>query len=316
MKTVTFDKPHSVSFIDTDVPSPGHGEVLIRMKACGICKYDVKTYKNLKENPAYSRRPGHEGVGIVEEVGPGAGDFKPGDKVATIYLGGAMADMYLADLQSVAPIPDSVDRFELWFAEPVTCVVAALRLLRIEPGDNVVLIGSGYMGVMLLQGLPKNYLHHLIVSEPVSERRKLAEKHGAGVVVNPETENVPEAVYDICGGPADLVIEASGEPGTIEEGTKMLRNGGKLCIFGHHAVDEVVPTNDWHMHGIHVLNTTPFMSEDFHRDLVDAVHLMERGVFDQSDLITHVYPFEDAGRAIEETVQHPDGMIKSVLKNY
>jgi len=316
VKTVTFDKPRSASFIDTDVLSPGHNEVLVRMKACGICKYDIKTYQNLEENPAYSERPGHEGVGIVERVGTGVNDLKPGDKVATIYLGGAMADMYLADLQSVARIPDSVNRYELWFAEPITCVVAALRLLSIEPGENVVVIGSGYMGVLLLQGLPKSYLHNLIVSEPVPERRALAKEYGAGIVIDPDTESVVEAVHDICGGPVDLVIEASGGPGTIEQGTKMLRNGGRLCIFGHHAVDEVAPTNAWHMQGIIVLNTTPFMSRDFHKDLIDAVHLMERGVYDQSDLVTHIYPFEDVAAAIEETMEHPEGMIKSVLKNY
>lgn len=314
--TVTFDKPGSASFIDIDMPTPGHNEVLVRMKACGICKYDIKTFKDLTENPAYSQRPGHEGVGIVEAVGTGVKDLNPGDKVATIYLGGAMACMYLTDLQSVARIPDAVTTYELWFAEPITCVVSALRLLSIEPGENVVVIGSGYMGVMILQGLPKEYIHHLIVSEPVAERRALAEKYGAETVINPDTEDVVEAVLDTCGGPVDLVIEASGDPGTIEQGTKMLRNGGKLCIFGHHAVDEVAPTNAWHMQGINVLNTTPFMSVDFHRDLVDAVHLMARGVFDQSDLITHTYPFEDVARAIEETIEHPPGMIKSVLKNY
>lgn len=314
--TVTFDKPGSASFIDTDMPSPGHNEVLVRMKACGICKYDIKTFKDLTENTAYSQRPGHEGVGVVDAVGAGVKDLNPDDKVTTIYLGGAMAGMYLADLQSVARIPDAVTKYELWFAEPITCVVSALRLLSIEPGENVVVIGSGYMGVLLLQGLPKSYLHNLIVSEPVSHRRALAKKYGAGAVINPDTEDVVEAVLDTCGGPVDLVIEASGDPGTIEQGTKMLRNGGKLCIFGHHAVDEIAPTNAWHMQGINVLNTTPFMSVDFHRDLVDAVHLMERGVFDQSDLITHTYPFEDVARAMKETIEHPPGMIKSVLKNY
>jgi threonine dehydrogenase-like Zn-dependent dehydrogenase len=316
VRTVTYDKPGSVSFIDTELPLPGYGEVLVQMKACGICKYDIKTCKNLNENPAYSARPGHEGVGVVEAVGEGVTNLKPGDKVASIYLGGAMAGTYLADLQSIARLPDSVSRYELWFAEPITCVVAALRLLRIEPGENVVLIGSGYMGVLILQGLPKSYLHNLIVLEPIAERRALAEKYGAGVVLDPVGVDVIEAVRDILGGEADTVIEASGEPGTIESGTSMLRNGGKLCIFGHHAKDEVAPTNAWHMQGIHVLNTTPFMSQDFHRDLVDAVHLMDRGVYDQYDLITHIYPFDDAPHAIEETTAHPEGMIKSVLKNY
>jgi len=314
-RAVTFGEGQTVSFVEDVVSGPAHDQVLVRMQACGICKYDTKTLKDLSENPLYSARPGHEGVGIVEAVGEGVHDLKPGDKIASMALGGAMAEFYLADCGSVARIPDAVERYELWIAEPVACVVNALRLLRIEPGEDVVVLGSGYMGILLVQGLPKEFIRRLVATDLRDDRLDLAKKYGAEYVVNAEKENAVEAVFDICGGKVDLVVEAAGVQGTIAQGTAMLRNGGRLCIFGHHALDEKVPTNDWHMHGIEVLNTTPFMSRDFHRDLVDGVRLMEKGTFDQSELVTHTYPFDEVAAAMEETIQHPPDMIKSVLIN-
>jgi threonine dehydrogenase-like Zn-dependent dehydrogenase len=225
-----------------------------------------------------------------------------------------MAELYAAERRDVARIPDEVKQYEYWIVEPVACVVNALRLLRIEPGEDVVVLGSGYMGVLIVQGLPKEYIRHLIVTDLRSDRLELVQKYGAEAI-NADSD-VVEAVLDTCGRKVDTVIEATGAPGTIEQGTRMLRNGGKLCIFGHHAVDEQVPTNAWHMQGIEVLNTTPFMSRDFGRDLIDAVRLMEAGTFDQSALITHHYPFEEAARGIAETMKQPPDMIKSVLVRY
>jgi threonine dehydrogenase-like Zn-dependent dehydrogenase len=315
-KSVTFGKGSRVSFVEDTLDEPGYGQVLVRMMACGICKFDVACLHDLHENPGYSARPGHEGVGILEAVGPGVEDLKPGDKVASFMLGGAMAERYLASRDTVARIPDGVEDYAVWVAEPVACVVSALRLLRIEPGEDVVLIGSGYMGLLLVQGLPKDYLTNLVVIDVDDSRLGLAEKFGARTVVNAVKDRAVEAVLDTAGRKVDLVIEAVGKPDTISLATEMLKNGGRLCIFGFHHGEEVIPTGVWHMHGLEVLNTTPFMSRDFHQDLKDAVRLMAKKRFDQASLVTHTYPYDDAARAMEETAKHPPGMIKSVLVRY
>ncbi len=96
----------------------------------------------------------------------------------------------------------------------------------------------------------------------------------------------------------------------------MLRNGGSLCIFSHHAFPEQTPTGDWHLQGLKVMNTTPFMSNDFHKDLVDAVSLMTNGTYLQNEIITHVYRFEQTAKAMEESIKYASKMIKSVLVNY
>jgi threonine dehydrogenase-like Zn-dependent dehydrogenase len=325
-KTVVFDGINSIAIRDEEVPHPLHDQVLVRMSACGICQYDIKCYSGKEKNQAYCDRPGHEGVGIVEETGIGVKDIKPGDRVVTFALGGSLSEHFIADRATIVKIPDEVKNYELWVSEPVACAVSALRHLKIEPGDDVVVIGCGYMGLLLIQGLPKEYIGNLIAIEIDKHRLELAKKFGATSVIDPgdfypgdlslQPDDLANAVFDITGRKIDLVIEAVGKPGVIAPATRMLRNGGRLCIFGHHAEDETIPTGSWHMQGLVVLNTTPFLSADFHKDLYDAVKLMGKKVFDQTELITHRYDYVDIKKAFNEVSGHPPGLMKAVLLNY
>ncbi len=88
-------------------------------------------------------------------------------------------------------------QYEQWIAEPVACVVCALRLLNIEPGDDVVVIGSGYMGLLLVQGLPKAFINNLIVIDIDDRRLVLAKNFGATSVINASKENLINSIADI-----------------------------------------------------------------------------------------------------------------------
>jgi threonine dehydrogenase-like Zn-dependent dehydrogenase len=330
-KTLVFDGVKSITVKEEQVPHPQHDQVLVQMKACGICQLDIKCFSGKEKDQEYLDRPGHEGVGVVVETGTGVKDIKPGDKITTIAYGGSLSEHFAADRNKVEKIPDDVKNYELWISEPVACTVSALRQLRIEPGDDVVVLGSGYMGLLLIQGLPKEYLGNLIAIDIDKHRLELAKKYGATAIIDPadlhpcrsdtgdlrlEPDELANAVFDITGRKIDLVIEAVGKPGVIVPATKMLRNGGKLCIFGHHVEDEKMPTGSWHMQGLIVLNTTPYLSPDFSKDLVDAVKLMRKKIFDQTELITHRYNYKDVVNAFEEVSGHPQGLMKSVLVNY
>jgi len=314
-RRILFPDNRTVSVIEEDITGPGDDQVLVRMKACGICKYDIKCYLHNETNIEYSRRPGHEGVGTVEAVGRNVRDIKQGDAVTSISFGGAMADYFIADKNTVVKIPATVTDFGAWVAEPVACAVNALRQVRLEPGDSVAVIGAGYMGLLLIQGLPGEFIERLLIIDIDENKLELAKSFGADVVINASYEDPVATVSRKLNGCADLVIEATGAPETIRQATDMLGNGGRLCLFGHHAVDETVPTNDWHMKGISVLNTTPFSSLNFYKDLQDAVTLMKKGVFDQSSLINRSYSFNDIEKAMEELSAGPAGVIKAVLRN-
>lgn len=302
------------ALINTQVPSrPLYGQVLVKMRACGICQYDIKCFTGDVADQVYSASPGHEGVGIVEEVGEGVSDIQPGDKVTSTFLGGAMADYFVADRKSVEKIPAEVSEYQFWISEPVACVVNMLRQLQIEPGDRVVLIGCGYMGLLILQGLPDSYIERIVAIDVDEERCRLAERYGADVVINARQGDPVQCAFNALDGKAEVVIEAVGKPGTLSMASDMVEQGGRICIFGHHAAEELLPTGIWHMQGILVLNTTPFSSKNFHGDLTAAVRLMAKGVFDQHDLVNRIYPLSDAQRALGEVSQHSPDIIKAAL---
>jgi threonine dehydrogenase-like Zn-dependent dehydrogenase len=311
--SLTIGPDGTLAVIRKPVRPLGYGQVLVRMKACGICKYDLKNWKGTENNSVYRESPGHESVGIIENVGEGVEDLLPGDKVATIQFGSGFSEYFIADAENVVKIPDEVERFELWISEPAACVVSALRLARIEPGNRVAVIGCGYMGCLLIQGLPGEYIPYLTALDVDERRLRLAEKYGADVLLSEPGPGGAEAMKEAAGGEADVVFECSGAPGTIATATAMTKPGGRLCLFGHHTDDQLVPTGAWHMRGVEVLNTSPFLSKNFRQDHADAVQLMKRGKLHQEALITHTYGFGDVVHAFREVDSSPPGLIKAVV---
>jgi len=306
MKTqAIFLSKGAVEITEIDVDKPVGNEVLIETRACGICSGDVYTFQGKLPG---GKPMGHEGVGIVAKVGEDVKSVKCGDKV-TALGGPAFAEFYKTDSRNVAKIPEDVKDFAYWISEPLACVVNGVRGSEIQIGDNVYIIGCGYMGLLLIQAMPKTIINDLVALDIVNERLKLAKKFGAEFTINPKEDN---AVRDVH-GKADIVIEASGAAGTLNLATELVRPGGKLVIFGRHVIDERVPTEKWHIKGIRILNTAPAFSTNFNKDFHDAVKLLKKGVFDQRLLITHKFPYEDAEKAFRIASEKPTDYIKGAI---
>ncbi len=295
--------------IESDIPEPRRSEVLVETKACGICMGDVYAFQGKLPG---GRVMGHEGVGIVAKTGEDVRNVKPGERVTT--LGGpAFAQFYRTDCRNIARIPDDVEDLALWISEPAACAVNGIKRSAIQIGDKVCIIGCGYMGLLLLQSIPKAIVDCLVAVDLLNERLDLAMKFGADHAVNPREVKAVEEVRRILGGEADIVIEASGAPGALYLATDLLKPSGKLVIFGRHVVDETVPTEKWHVKGLTILNTSPASSPDFNKDFHDAVKLLEKRVFDQNLLMTHRFPYRDAMAAFRVASDKPADYIKGVI---
>ena len=184
---------------------------------------------------------------------------------------------------------------------------------QIQIGDNVCIIGCGYMGLLLIQAMPKTIMNSLVALDVRNERLSLAKKFGADFTLNPKETDAVSEVCEIFGGEADVVIEASGAPETLYLATDLTRRGGKLVIFGRHVVDERVPTEKWHEKGLRILNTAPSFSANFNKDFHDAVKLLKKGVFDQRPLITHRFSYREAETAFKIASESPVDYIKGVM---
>jgi threonine dehydrogenase-like Zn-dependent dehydrogenase len=214
-----------------------------------------------------------------------------------------------------------VDDFSYWISEPLACAVNGIRGSEIEVGDNVCLIGCGYMGLLLIQAMPKSVINNFVAIDIRDERLKLAKKFGVESILNPKKVNIVKEVHDIFDGEADVVIEASGAPRTLDLATELVRGGkpkkqirgGKIVIFGRHVIDEKVPTEKWHMKGLEVLNISPMSSINFNRDFHDAVKLLKKGIFDQKSLITHKFNYKDAKTVFKIASKKTENYIKGTI---
>ena len=301
--------PGKIDMVELDVPDPSPGEVMIEVKANGICKGDIALFTG-ELNYGYPSFHGHEPVGVVVKAGPGVTEFEVGDKV-TCLSAPSYRRHVVESVWRVAKIPDQSADLALWISEPPACAVNGVHASGFRLADKVALLGCGYMGLLVLQAMPRETFSRLVVIDPDEDRLALARSFGAEEAYDPNETDLP-ALADEVGG-FDVVVEASGVKGTISLGTEMVRTGGTLNIFGWHAGEETLPTHDWHYKGLKVLNASPMISEDFTVHFRAAVSLMATGRIDQKQLITHRYPASDSEKAFQVAANKSDGYIKGVL---
>lgn len=302
-------KAGKVDVTQVDVPDPGPGEVLIEVKASGICRGDIALFTG-ELNYGYPFFHGHEPAGVVAAVGPGVRGLAAGDRVAC--LGGpAFRRHVVTDVHRVAKIPPEPADLALWIAEPPACAANGVQASGLRLGDRVAMLGCGYMGLLVLQCLPRETFSRLVVADPDPARRALAQSLGAPEAYDPDECDLA-ALADETGG-FDVVIEASGARGTISTATAMARVGGTLNIFGWHPGEEMVPTHAWHYRGLKVLNTSPMCAPDFNVHFRAAVALMKTGRINQERLISHRLPLSECQRALEIAANREEGYMKGVI---
>jgi threonine dehydrogenase-like Zn-dependent dehydrogenase len=293
---------------------PGFGEIQVEIKACGICAWDSYLFKGVSLTQDYPFRFGHEGAGIVRKIGPGVRRFKAGDKV---FLAGGppnMSQVVNAPENIAGAIPDSVEDFSKWVGEPVCCAVNGIDQLGIRPGETAVLIGAGYMGLLLVQGLVHSLLGRLVVFDIDDRRLALARKFGCREAYNSATAEGKAALEELKGrGGVEIVIEASGtEPGFVTANS-LLKDASRLELFAWHRAMRSFDGTLWHLKGIKVMNTAPNYDIHYLDRIPQSSILMGKGIFRQDELVTHVVSYTRAQEALEVAVSKDNGYIKGVI---
>ncbi len=265
-------------FAVTDMPEPalGPNDVLIRVKACGICGSDVHGM----DGSTGRRRPpivmGHEASGLIEKTGNAVTDYKIGDRVtfdSTIYnpesffskrgminlcddrrvLGvscedyrqhGAFAELVSVPQHILYSLPEAMTFEQAALVEPVSIAVHARNLTPIESGDSVVIIGAGLIGLMAVQVLKNSSPAKQVIAVDIDDAKlKVATEVGADHVINSGGGNdVAAAVKALTGGRgADSVFECVGIEPTVRTAVASVRKGGTVTLVGNLAKDVSVP---------------------------------------------------------------------------
>jgi len=291
------------------VNDPDHGHVQVRTLANGICMFEVSLFTGA-EPTGFPREVGHEGIGVVEKVGKGVTRVREGD-IVTCSLWRTVQNQ---PASSVHRIPHRPADPETFLVEPANCVVIAVRSYDMVPGDRVLVLGAGYMGLLNVQLLAHCPLAELIVADVKPRNLQLAREFGATEVVNAATAAGQARLEELRKQPLDLVVEAAGAAATLSQATDLVRPGGKLGIFAWHHEPRSVNLSAWHTRGLRVMNCAPNIGRDRNEETWDrAIRLMQRGFFDMTPLVTHRHPAEDVQAAMELAAERPADYIKGVL---
>lgn len=322
--------PRQLEYRQMEIPPLGDGDILVKVKRALTCGTDVKTYR--RGHPKYIPPTlfGHEFAGEIISTGSGVDRFEPGMRVVAANTApcnicyyckrgqqnlcsdllvnlGAFAEYIRVPerivQQSTFVIPDHLEDVEAAAMEPLACVVHGQDLLQIQPGESVVIIGAGGpIGLMHLQLALKQGASPIIAIDLSENRLKTATKLGATLSLNPEADDVLEAVHEITDGRgADVVIESAGSLKAWESAIDLVRKGGRVQWFGglpggtDITLDTVrVHYDELTLYGVY--HATPLSFER-------AFRMIEQGVIDISSLITDVVPLAQLEEALLSMLQ-------------
>ena len=323
MKAAVFHGPRNVTTQDVEIPKVGPLEILVKVKACGICGSDLHTYKLgifrewSKEIPQ-GLLMGHEFGGDVAEVGPGVEGIDVGDRVTAIAFG-AMAEYVLVTPALlnflVYKLPPEVSYEEAATMEPLATSIHATKLGAPANGETVVIIGSGIIGLGIVQSLRAMgvELKKLIVVDVSDFRLEVARKLGATDVVNAGKVDPVEKITELVGtipfmfqpqilAPAvDVVYDAVGyikdnpAPPAVGTALELVREFGRLVLVGAHEAPVSVYLQPAVLKQVRINGSFAYMPED----IIEGLEYMRTGKIDRKSLITHTFPIDKAKEAFE-----------------
>ena len=309
-KAVFFTGIKSVEIREIDIPEPEYNEVQVKNLVNGICMFDVWVYNRWEwtDKPFI---PGHEGIGVVTKTGKGVKSVKEGDLVTTRNW----IEHYNVNEDEVMKLTGSPQNLEKFMIEPALCVVTAAHYSNIYPGERVILFGAGYIGLLFNQLLAVYPLAEIVVVDIKEENLKLAKEFGVTEIVNSMTREGKERINELMETPFDMTYECSGAKEPLDLCTKLTRKGGRIGIYAWHHDPRIVDTNIWHRYGLQILNLSPGIrfGERSFKCFKAAENLMYAGKIYQDKLVTHKYHFTDIKKAMDESVERPDGFLKSIL---
>ena len=297
------------------LPEPGPGQVRIRLEGCGVCASNLTPW----EGPEWMQFPtepgalGHEGWGLVDAVGSDVTGFEPGDRVGFLS-GHAYAEYDIAEAAQVVKLPEALRGSDLPL-EPFGCAFNIFRRSDIQAGQTVAVLGIGFLGAILVK-LASNASARVIAISRREESLDLARKMGAAETIPMRDHmQIIERVRELTGAAfCDRVIEAVGKQWPLDIAAELTREGGRLVIAGYHQDGpRQVNMQLWNWRGFDVANAHERDPAVAVRGMREAVEAIEAGLIDPSNLITHRYPLDQLGEALNATRDRPGNFVKAVV---
>ena len=315
MRAAVVAAPGEAHVTKAPAPAPAPGEVRIRLEGCGVCASNLEPWAGL-EWVSYPQEPGglgHEGWGVVDAVGDGVREVRPGDRVAALSYR-SFAEYDVAAESMVARLPPQLDG-QPFPGEPLGCAFNIFRRSDIRPGQTVAIIGIGFLGAVLTR-LASDAGARVIAISRRPESLDLARAFGAAETIPMDDHwSIVEQVKALTGeAMCERVIEAVGKQWPLDLAGELVGFGGRLVVAGYHQDGpRQVNMQGWNWKGIDVVNAHERDPAVQMRGLREAIEAVAGKRLDPAPLYTHRFPLERLGEALDATRDKPPGFVKALV---
>jgi threonine dehydrogenase-like Zn-dependent dehydrogenase len=314
MRAATIVEPQSVEIGERPTPDPGPGEVLLELEGCGLCGSELAVWQGRPwfSYPREPGAPGHEGWGRVVAHGDGVREPAIGARVAALSFR-AHADRDVAAAGETVVLPEELDG-RPFPGEALGCAMNVARRCELRADDTVAVVGSGFLGALLIQIAARAGARVIAISRRAFAR-EIAREMGAehALAFGPDAL---EEVQAITGGElCDRVIEATGLQEPLDLCGSLTRVRGRLVIAGFHQDGRrEVDMQLWNWRGLDVVNAHERDPRVYLRGIEQAVAAVVAGELDPEPLYTHEFPLERLGQAYAAAAERPAGFLKAVVR--
>lgn len=319
MKSAVFYGKHDLRVEEHEMPKVGPKDVLIQVKACGVCGTDVHIYEGDK-GAAEVTPPtilGHEFSGVIAEVGSEVTNYKAGDRVCidpNCYCGacepcrngvvhycehmigygttvnGGFAEYCAVNERQVYKLGDNTSFEQGAMTEPVACCLHGMDMCEIRPGHQVVVIGGGMIGLLMLQLSSLAGAAKVALLEPVESKREVGKKLGADICIDPIHEDVKARLKEEGMTWVNTVIECVGRPSTIEQAIDIAGNKAVVMMFGLTKPDETISVKPFEIFRKELVLKASYINPYTQKRALD---LIDSGRLDVSSMVYEVADLDE-----------------------
>ena len=335
MKSAVLTGTRQMSIQELEKPKPGKGEVLIRVKACGICGTDVHIFegdKGAADNPIPIVL-GHEFSGLVEELGGEVTNVKVGEHVCVdpnvmcqecyycksgsghfcenmtgigTTVNGGFAEYCAVPVRQIYKLADTTTFAEGAMAEPLACCLHGIDLCELAPGDNVVVIGGGTIGLLMLQLARLCGAARVMLVEPVQSKRETGKKLGADICIDPTSEDVQMVLQKAGIHHVRCVIECVGKIQTLQQAIEIAGKKSIVMMFGLTKPDDKLSIQPYEIFKKEIVLKSSFINP---YAMERAVSLINQRCIDVNSVLAEDIAVEELGEVLGDSEKRSQGKI-------
>ncbi len=306
-------EPFRIELARAAIPEPGIDEIRIRVRYVGICGSDLESYRGIRR-PEFLSTParlGHEVSGVVDRVGAQVRGLRPGQRVACRYVWGAFAEFIVCKPFNVHVVPDTLADEDISPIEVLPGILHAVERAGISPSTDVLILGQGVSGLVMTQAAALFSPRRLVVTDVKERNLALARRYGATHAYRlggPDARTMDALRADFPDG-FEVVIPCLLEGEGMVDALDCCAFAGRIILYGC-----IAPCRDFdwlkvHRKRVDILSTEPKRDIDMRRWFSEGVALVEQGLLNVSEMVTHVFPLDRIQEAFDQRDAGPSDSI-------